>query len=341
MLQKHTTFLILLLFLSTKIIAQTDKIYTSNGDVLVGEIKSMQRGVLVYDTDYADKEFQIEWKEIEGISCTRMLIIYTESGKKYNGGLQYIPAEPKKLTILSLDGNTSINLNEIVELSTLEQRFIDRIIISIDAGLSVAKANNVRQTSAAAKASYRGIKWNIDAKFNNVGTFQNDVDPTERTEGGVSLIRDVWGNGMIFSGVEFLSNSEQMLDLRSTFRTGMGLYIIRTNHLYMQSGLGLAFSQEKYGGDESTRQGSYEGLGLFDFNAYDLGDLSFQFKLTSYPSFSDWGRWRIDLDTSLKYDLPLDFYVKLSYVHNFDSNPLVDVSKNDYVFKTSIGWEWD
>ena len=341
MQSRKSIIILLLIFLFNQVIAQNDKIYTSNGDVLVGKIQSMKRGVLSYDTDYADSDFQIDWEEVEGIVCTRLLMIYTVEGQKYNGGLNFLPDESKKVTIQTLDDNISVTLDQIVEIASLEQRIIDRIIISIDAGLSISKANNVRQTSAAAKVSYRGIKWNISAQLNNVGTTQDDVDPIKRTDGGVTLVRDVWGNGMILVGAEFLSNSEQMLDLRSTFRTGLGLYIIRTNHMYMQSGLGLAFSQEKYGGDEPTSQGSFEGLGLFDFNAYDLGDLSFQFKLTTYPSLSDWGRWRIDMDTSLKYDLPLDFYVKLSYVHNFDSDPLVDVAKNDFVFKTSLGWEWD
>ena len=342
MLNKKCLISLLLIFSFIQVIAQNDKIYTSNGDVLVGEIKSMKRGVLVYDTDYADSEFQVDWKEIEGLACTRLLIIYTVDGKKYTGGLNFLPDEPKKVTIQTLDENLTVTLDKIVEITSLEQRFIDRIIISIDAGLSLSKANNVRQTSAAAKVSYRGIKWNISAQLNNVGTTQDNVEPTKRTDGGVSLVRDIWGNGMILGGAEFLSNSEQMLDLRSTVRGGLGLYLIRTNQLYMQSGLGLAFSQEKYGGDNATSQGSFEGLGMFEFNAYDVGDLSFQFKLTTYPSLSEWGRWRIDMDTSLKYDLPLDFYVKLSYVHNFDSDPLVaDVAKNDFVFKTSIGWEWD
>ena len=335
------SLLILFLFTVTSVVAQNDKIYTSNGDVLVGEIKSMQRGVLVYDTDYADKDFQIEWEGIEGISCSRSLIIYTEDGKKYNGGIQFIADEPKKLIIQTLDENITVNLDEIVEITSFKSKFIDRVIISIDAGLSLSKANNVRQTSAAGKISYRGIKWYFSARFNNVGTTQDDVDPIDRSEGGMNFTRDIFGNAMVLGGLEFLSNSEQMLDLRSTVKAGVGYYLIRSNKLYMQAGIGIAFSQEKYDGIEKTKQGSFEGLGGTEFNAYDIGDLSFQMKLTTYPSFSEWGRWRIDFDTSLKYDLPLDFYVKLSYVHNFDSEPLVEVSKNDYVFKTSLGWEWD
>jgi len=338
---KKTILLLFLIGAFLKLFSQDDKVYTSNGDVLVGEIKSMQRGVLIFDTDYADKKFEIEWNEIAGLSCSRTLLIYTTNGEKYRGGIKFIPDEGSKIQLQTIDENLTLTLNDIVEITSFEQKFIDRVIISIDAGLSLTKANNVRQSSASGKISYRGIKWYLHANFSNVGTTQDNVDPVNRSEGGLGFTRDVLGNAMILGGTEFLSNSEQMLDLRSTVRVGFGYYIIRNNKLFLQAGAGLAFSQEKYGGETATNQGSIEGLGITEFNAYDTGDLSFQLKLTTYPSFSEWGRWRIDLDTSLKYDLPLDFYVKLSYVHNFDSDPLVDVSQNDYVFKTSIGWEWD
>ncbi len=341
MLQKRIEILLLFIFTFFNLLAQNDKVYTNTGDVLIGEIKSMSRGVLVFDTDYADKEFQIEWEEVDGLTSTRTLLIYTSDGEKYKGGLKTFSDDPKKVQIQTLDDHITVPINEIVEITALRSKVVDRLIISLDAGLSLTKANNIRQTSASGKMRYRGLKWNISANFSNVGTVQDDVDPVDRTEGGFTLVRDVWGDAMVMGGAEFLSNSEQLLDLRSTFRSGFGYYILRDNHLYLQAGAGIAFSQEKYGGENATDQGSFEGLGIADFNAYDVGDLSFQLKVTTYPSFSEWGRWRVDLDTSLKYDLPLDFYIKLSYVHNFDSKPLIDVSRNDYVFKTSIGWEWD
>jgi len=338
---KGIGILVLFIFTFFNLLAQEDKVYTNTGDVLVGELKSMSRGVLVFDTDYADKEFQIDWEEVNGVTSTRTLLIYTSDGEKYKGGLKAFRDDPKKIQIQTLDENITVSIDDIVEITAIQRKVSDRLIISLDAGLSVTKANNIRQSSASGKMSYRGLKWNVNANFSNVGTVQDGVDPVDRTEGGFTLIRDVWGDAMVMGGAEFLSNSEQMLDLRSTFRSGFGYYILRDNHLYFQAGAGLAFSQEKYGGDDPTTQGSFEGLGIADFNAYDIGDLSFQMKVTTYPSLSEWGRWRVDLDTSLKYDLPLDFYIKLSYVHNFDSKPLIDVSRNDYVFKTSIGWEWD
>ena len=322
--------------------SQEDKVYSKTGDVLIGELKSMSRGVLVFDTDYADEEFQIEWDEINGIEISGNHLIYTADGNKYKGGLIPLMSSNRRLTRLVTETTEiTMSLDEIVEIASLEKNVIERIIISIDAGLSVTKANNVRQTSASANVSYRGDKWLATANFSNVGTTQDDVEPVDRTEGGFSLTRDIFGNAMVMGGAEFLSNSEQQLDLRSTGRTGFGYYFVRNSSIYFYGGAGVAMSNERYGGEEPTEQNSFEGLAYTEFNAYNLGDLSFLAKLVAYPSFSDPGRWRLNADFSFKYDLPLDFYIKIGYVHNFDSEPLIDVSNNDYVFKTSLGWEWD
>ena len=60
-----------------------------------------------------------------------------------------------------------------------------------------------------------------------------------------------------------------------------------------------------------------------------------------YPSFSQGGRYRLDLNGNLKYDLPLDFYIKMSITYNYDSKPTEGATDSDYVFTTSFGWEFN
>ena len=41
----------------------------------------------------------------------------------------------------------------------------------------------------------------------------------------------------------------------------------------------------------------------------------------------------------LKYDLPLDFYIRLGYTLNYDNKPVEGATESDYVLQTSFGWE--
>jgi hypothetical protein len=57
-----------------------------------------------------------------------------------------------------------------------------------------------------------------------------------------------------------------------------------------------------------------------------------------YPGFTEKGRLRADFKTDLKYDLPLDFYIKVGFTWNFDNQPATGSSEYDYVMQTGIGW---
>ena len=229
---------------------------------------------------------------------------------------------------------------DIVEIRTVESKFKDRIKIWLDAGYSFAKANSTQQLSINARMNYQTNKWLWDSNFNKVGTYQDNVDPSTRTSGGSNLNYFIKGKLFALAGLDFLRNSEQKLDLRATSQAGLGYYFVRTNKWYFGSGFGLARSYEKYGGDEPVSNNNYEGMISVDLNAYDIGDLKLQTKFIFYPGITTKGI-RMNSEMTLKYDLPLDFYIKLSYTYNFDSDPGIDVSKSDYVIQTGIGWEWD
>lgn len=321
--------------------AQTDTLYTLTGDVLVGEIKSMKMGVLSFDTDYADKDFQIEWLEVNGVKTTRLLLIFTRDGRRLIGSIRKVDNVERISRIETFTGGSiSVSLYDIVEIRPLEDKFINRIKLWLDAGYSLSKANNSQQLSINAHVQYQTQKWIWSADFNKVGTYQDNVDESSRTSGGSNFNYFIRGKLFVTAGMEFLRNSEQKLDLRRTSKAGFGYYWVRTNRWYLANGIGIARTNEKYGGDNPVSSNEYEALGVLDLNAYDIGDLNLRAKFDVYPSISNDGI-RVNGEFSVKYDLPFDFYIKLSYTGNYDSKPAIDVPNLDYVFQTSIGWEWD
>ncbi|MEP0714217.1 MAG: hypothetical protein ABJC55_20040, partial [Algoriphagus sp.] len=67
-MQRLILFVLLLFGASASILAQTDSLLLSNGNLIVGEIKSMDKGVLTIETDYSDSDFKITWGEIKKIT---------------------------------------------------------------------------------------------------------------------------------------------------------------------------------------------------------------------------------------------------------------------------------
>ena len=44
--------------------AQTDSLVFNNGEHVIGEIKSLSRGVIAIETSYSDSDFLIEWEAV-------------------------------------------------------------------------------------------------------------------------------------------------------------------------------------------------------------------------------------------------------------------------------------
>ena len=331
---------ILFLSASASLFAQKDTVYSSTGDMIVGEIKSMSRNVLTFDTDYADSEFKLEWNNVDGLISKTHLIVYTKDGERYSGYVSYSASEKRMVSVIGPNENKKLSLDEIVKVSTLSDGFWSRIVIYIDAGYSLTKANNLSQLTMSGRVKYTADKWRLGGGFNNVFTTQDDVEAITRNEANIDFDRDIFGDLFAFVGMEFLESSDQELDLRTTSKLGVGYYLVRTNSLFFQAGAGLANANEKYIGQDPAN--SFEGLGQVEFDAFDIGDFSFRAKISAFPSFTTKGRVRVNSDVSLKYDLPFDFYIKASITHNYDNKPPIEgVDKIDYVFQTGIGWEWD
>ena len=332
---------VLMIFVSVETFAQPDTVYISSGEVLYGEIKSFDKNVLTFDTKYADSEFKIDWDEVIGLSSSTVLTVYTTDGTRITGTFRYHADKKRTSGIISDNIETYVLLDDIIWFVSHEKDFLERLKISIDGGFSYAKSSETQQFSATANVSYIEKKWYFGTDFNMISTLIKNTDSATRTNGNGNFIYSLSKQTFVLVGLEFLENSSQNLKLRTITRGGTGYYFKRTNSLFFYAGIGIANNHESFGGDSPVDGNSFEGMGIMEFDAFNIGDFSFRTKWIVYPSFSNKGRVRLDGDVSLKYDLPLDFYIKLKLTHNFDSKPLIDISENDFIIQTNIGWEWN
>ena len=139
--------------------------------------------------------------------------------------------------------------------------------------------------------------------------------------------------------VDFLQDDEQKIKLRTTPKLGIGNYFIQSNSIYFSFSAGIALNREQYTDPAQEDRQSGEGFVGLEYNMFDIGDLNLLTNITTYPSFTEEDRIRVDFNIDLKYDLPLDFYIKFGYTHNFDNQPIEGASKDAFVFQSTFGWE--
>jgi hypothetical protein len=181
--------------------------------------------------------------------------------------------------------------------------------------------------------------WSWDARINSLTSNQDSIAATKRTDGIVSANLFLPHDLFVVGALDFLSNTEQLLDLRTNTRLGLGYYIVHKNSWYWNFAGGIAYVDEAYSSGENSKE-SMEGFIGTELNLFDLGDFSLFTKVTAYPGITETGRFRTDFKMDLKYDLPLDFYVKGGLTVNYDNQPAVGATELDYVFNSGLGWEW-
>jgi putative salt-induced outer membrane protein YdiY len=292
--------------------------------------------VLTFSTAYSDSDFTIEWDEVASIQSSRQFIVETVFGQRRAGSLT--PGQPPAAAVVV--GTETIPLADIALIQPFETSFWSRFDSAFDFGYSRVKANEATQLSFGGKLTYTGQRQ-TDALFVNV--FRNsqlNAPQTNRWEIGNDyryLLGERW---YVSATQDFLGSDEQALDLRSTLGGGLGRYLLRSADQYLAAGAGVAWTREDYQDpalDITDSGEAYLGTELMT-EKLKFADLLTRF--TYYPSLTIDGRYRLTYKFDLDFNLPGDWYFRVSVFDNYDSKPPSALSKNDWGWSNSFGLEF-
>ncbi len=348
-------FTLLFLLLPFAVISQKDSLILKNKDLIVGEIKSMDNGVLTIETDYSDSDFKISWDGINEVFSESKYLITLSNGKRYNGTIRSIDENRIEIdtydpeNIISLrkgrlsktedlgGGKAEVAIKDIVYLNALDEGFWSRLSANIDLGWSLTKANNLRQLNVRSGLGYLADRWKINSSYNSLISTQDDVADVKRTDADITFNYFLPKDWFLSFNTTFLSNTEQLIELRTGNKVGIGKYVIHNNKTYLGFQTGLNYNNENYFDDSPSRKTGEAFIGS-ELNMYDIGDLSLYSQVVAYPSLSESGRLRTDFSLDLKYEFFSDFYLKVGTTMNYDNKPVEGATTLDYIFQTTVGW---
>lgn len=332
-------FLLIVLFTTTYGWGQNDSIVFKNGDTMVGEVKLLETGVLTVETPYSDKDFKIEIDKLVKLVIQRNYFIALTNNRRRFGKIR--TTEEGKVSITLEDGTIEyFDLTEIFYFEEIEEKFWKRVKARIDFGFNLAKANNNTQFTLGGEFGYTSKKYMSDLTISTLTSNQDDVERIARTEANLDVLRLLPRNWYLIGNVSFLSNTEQALDARISPNIGAGRFFISTNKLYLAGGLAYVFNSENYD-DSSLDKTSSEVKIAAKFSMFNVEDFDLDTNIKFYPSITESKRYRVDYDLNIKYDLPLDFYIKVGFAFNFDNQPVAGTPELDYVLNTGVGWEFN
>ncbi|WP_281614144.1 DUF481 domain-containing protein [Flammeovirga sp. SubArs3] len=328
----------LFLFLSiVKINGQTnlDTLTFNNGDVMIGEIKSFNKGVFTIKTEYSDSDFQVKWKGLKRIQSKTDFIITLENGNHFIGNLRDVVDD--SVTIQSQYISHKVDLEDLVHLQQVHSKMYKKLQGGVDLGFSFTKANHLSQITASTNLNFTNNFYQIGITMDNLSSTQDDVDPIQRNNANVAFAYFLQQDYFLILNNGILTNTEQSIDLRYTLQVGSGKYLVHTNKANWGMTLGVNYLTESFTNDSPPNQSIETFLGT-QINIFDVGDIDIYVQAVGYKSITETDRWRCDGNTNFKYNLPFDLYLKFSYSMNYDTNPAEVGKELDFVFTTSFGW---
>lgn len=112
---------------------------------------------------------------------------------------------------------------------------------------------------------------------------------------------------------------------------------------------GVSLSAERFTaesatpGAENTNAFSVEGAIQFEWAVFrfDAPELDVLTEIKTFPSITDFGRGRADMNLRVAYEIVKDFLLSLTGNGQLDSRPpLADATKVDFATKFTLGWSF-
>jgi len=343
------TWLLLLVLVLTGVCsarAKKDVIQFKNGDRLTCEIVKLEKGYLYIKLDYADGTVAIDWSKVLRIESPQSFVVADNYEKRYTGRLETLAegTSPEGLKVKVTGPSTSeiVSGTDVVGIGQTDTSFWENLHGGIDAGFNYAKQENRAQYNFDANAVYARAKWQAAADYTSSFSGGGDLSNL-RNDLRLSGARQLRSPRNFYIGlVEFTHNGEQQLDLRSTLGGAVGHYFRQTNHSLIGAYSGVVWNREHYSAQATLGQGgdSAEAILGTQLNFFRFKTTNFLIDARVFPSLTDLGRTRFDLNTSLKLRIAKDLYWKLSYYLNVDSRPPQNLPKTDYGSTGSLGWSF-
>ena len=315
------------------------EIVIDNGNIITGEVKSLQQGKLKYKTDHADTIY-IEWKYIRSVSSTNFFEVEDQQGQFYYGMLATGNAD-RELVVLGPTQTVTLDMDRIVTIMPIKQTFWGRVDGSLNLGFSFTSADNIFQYSLESDATYRQRKYNAAVTVSSIQTRQEERDDIVRDSLAFSYTRyhkkRYFGTGSL----EFSRNSELGIDFRSQLSFALGRNFIQTNRSRLAARTGLAVSRETPIGEEpSDYYLSAIFGGRYHFFLYNYPKTDIVVDLAIQPGITDWPRVRVEFDASLRREIVKDFTVSVSAYDSYDSDPPSETTttNHDYGVILAVGW---
>jgi hypothetical protein len=321
-----------------------DVIIFANGDRMTCEIMQLQKGYLYVRLANGEGTISVDWTKVVRIESAYNFVVSDQSGERFTSGLRSAGDSPDKFMVQVTERSKAkvIPGSEIVAIEQNDAGFWQNMHGSVDSGLNFTKQQNRVQYNFGSSVVYAKPLWaanaDLSSSFSGGGSAENF-----RYDLQLNSTRQLRTPRNFYMGLAgFQHNGEQELDLRTTLGGALGHNFKMTNNSLVMAYAGGDWNGERYSQQATTGQtgNSAEAIVGSQLNFFRFRTTNFLLNSQVYPSLTDLGRVRIDLNAAIKLRIAKRLYWNFSYYLNYDSHPPQNLPQTDYGSAASIGWKF-
>jgi len=356
--------------------AKTDLITVVNGDQITGAVNAMSAGKLSVSTSYAGT-VNIKWREIKQIESRYLYEIRLDDGERIYGRFTTNTTE-NQLTLRVSGQYRQVDIDDIVEVRSIEEELADKLDLQLSSTITADPDNKTLVLFASGTYDVRGGRTNFSARVDDTRNTQNDKT-TSSNASSLQISREFWrerGTAQSFRvlNVRYDTNDELNIDHRGSLGFGLGRYLINDLGHELGVSAGVQATQEWRGRcDDQVTSNSVLAVVQSDDDEEDEDEdkprkslercadaelfLNFKWHLYSfqkrdmdifvtgatYPSLTDWGRVRGDLNLIINWELFNNFYWTVNLrteVDNAGDREDDTYGNSDYTLSTGVSWKY-
>jgi hypothetical protein len=298
-----------------------DTLYHINGNVLTGELKAMNYGVLEYEMDGMGT-IVVEEIMIKTLKSKKIFEVKLNEGQVYFGSLD-TSSLYRKVRLITTDSVLIIGIDKIVELYPIRKNFWMRTSGTFSLGANYSKGSETASLVISGDLYYRKKKSYFNLIFDDNNNFQADTLNASKSDISFAWQRILHKSWSAEASFGLSQNTELGMKLRK----GVNIVMIRDisynswNRFY--GGAGFSITQETPYGNNGINN-DVSGLFQLVWRVYKftLPKVHVRADITYLPYYTNLGRYRIILNLNPYVSILGDnLSIGLKFYYNYDSRP--------------------
>ncbi|MCA0930899.1 DUF481 domain-containing protein [Lutimonas saemankumensis] len=331
---KYLKILLLLVISFSSLVSfaqKTDTIVHINGNILTGDFKRLNSGVVTWKMDGMGT-ISLEEPKIQTIISNKLFEIKMDNGRIYFGSFE-ASENPRTVNLILLNEKISVKVEDIVEVYPIRNSFFRRLSGNFSLGANYAKGSNVATLVFSGNLDYRKRNSIFSLFWDTNDTYQGDSLSSSKSDVVLGWQRNLSKGWATDVSIGVSQNLQLGTDLRWNLNLGAlkDLMYNEWNRLYFSMGLNM--SREIPVGEGAIKE-DLAGLFQLKWKIYKLtgAKVWLDADITYLPYITNDTRNRVSVNLNPKVSIfSNNFKIGLSFYYTYDSRPQnVDAANDDY-----------